>query len=157
MLEIEASVRCNGPSSEHCVKNLRHDRVVVPLTTKTRVYAEVKLGEYKYQVFVKSVKDQVRIASVWLPAMHENQWLQEGELLDAEVCSGACLCSLCSSDSNANVCFFNHRHVVCPITYSQNHLTSMLPYYGNQVRLLLWRHAACNHRLTLWNQILKKI
>ena len=33
----------------------------------------------------------------------------------------------------------------------------MLPYYGNQVRLLLWRHAACNNRLTLWNQILKKI
>jgi hypothetical protein len=33
----------------------------------------------------------------------------------------------------------------------------MLLYYRNQVRLLLWRHAASNHRLTFWNQILKKI
>ncbi len=64
MLKIEASVGCNGPSSEHCVKNLCHDRVVVTLTTKAGVYAEVKLGEYKYQVFVKSVKDQVGIASI---------------------------------------------------------------------------------------------
>jgi hypothetical protein len=157
MLEIEASVDNNRPSCENCIKNLCHDWVIVSLTTKARVDAKVKLREHEDEVFVKGVEDQVRIASVRLPSMHEDQRLQECKLLDAEVCSGAGLCSLCPSDSNADVRLFNHRHVICPITNGQDHLASVLPHYGNQVRLLLWGHPACDYCTALRHHLLEEI
>ena len=57
MLEVKASVHNYRPGSEQCIINLSHNWVVIPLATEAGVEAKIKLGEYEYQVFVKSVKD----------------------------------------------------------------------------------------------------
>jgi hypothetical protein len=75
--------------------------------------------------------------------MDEEQWLQEFEHSDSEICTSGCLLAFFSKDANSNVSFQNHGYIIGTITNCEgNFFRESLSNQHNNVCFLLWRYSA---------------
>jgi hypothetical protein len=86
------------------------------LTRVTVTNCKIQLSKHQHNVLVKIVTNNDTDSAVTPTTMDKKQPMQVKELTDCVVCTSNCLSSLLTSDSNTNVSFHYHWHIVGTVT-----------------------------------------
>ena len=149
VLEVEECVKHDWESGESDVVELIDPWLVQSLSREDRPEAEEVLGDHVHHVLVEGVADELSVSTVALPAVDKQKRFQEFELADGEVTRAGGLHTFTPSNTDTDMSFHDHGHIVSSITNGKSCLVGE-PHadHFHDVSLLLWRDTAPEHHIT---------
>lgn len=117
---VKKSIDNDWNAGENHIVQFFEVYVVEGLTRPSRIGRVHKQRHRQHDILVKTVQDEVRVSSMTLSSVIEQQRLEVLKLTNRVICAWSSLRTLQTWDSNSDCRLRNHRHIISPVTDRQN-------------------------------------